>query len=209
MVAHLMNTVTFEDIKNRIVYRLARKNELMEKEVPYVEYLDMDIIFYWHLNDENYGLIDNKIMKSLEDIDVNDLMLAAMENTPRILGVTISGIFSAINEYLEDPRLDNLIVDDYCPLYVMTNKIKYNGAATLLYTGLLNKVAEKFGTDLYIIPCSIHELILVKKEPGMDVDLNYMKELVCNVNQTELKEEDILSNSLYYFSREKGEITIL
>lgn len=206
----LKNMTNFEAIKDRVVYKLTRKDEKLANEVSYVEYLDMMIVFYIKLDKENeYALVTKEIAENFK-ADTDDLMLAAMENTPRILGASVRGIFDAINYSLSKAgspflfgELDNIDV----PLMVLTNNINTYGASTMLYTNLMKGIANRLNKDLYIIPCSIHELILAPVEESQDV--NYMIEMISNVNDTELPKEEILSYSLYQYKRETNEITIV
>ena len=170
-----VENMTFDAIKNKVVYKLVRKDEKLANEVSYVDYLDMMIVFYIKLDEKRYALITKEIAENLQ-ADTDDLMLAAMENTPRILGASVRGIFDVINYNLMKAGspflfegLDNIDV----PLMVLTNNINTYGASTMLYTDLMKGIANRLNTDLYIFPCSIHELILAPVEEGQDI--NYLK----------------------------------
>lgn len=47
------------------------------------------------------------------------------------------------------------------PMYIMTNEQEVNGASVLLYDNVLESFALEKKTDFYILPSSIHEVILV------------------------------------------------
>lgn len=208
MVKHVRE-MRFEDVKDKVVFRLARKTEELVKSIPHVDYLDMEVIFYIALSGDSYALITNEILEKL-NVNTSDLMLAAMENTPKKLGFKLQGILSTIAEYIGLPmEPDDIVMDSMCPMYVATNDFSYNGSGVLLYENLMKNIAEKFQTDLYIIPCSIHELIIVQKEAIPLENISDIKDMISCVNQNEVKEEDILSDSLYYFNRETSEITIV
>ena len=65
--------------------------------------------------------------------------------------------------------------------------------------------AKKIQCNFYILPSSIHEVILLPVENEND-DIGRLKEMVYEVNHTELSEEEILSDSIYMFNRENGNI---
>lgn len=206
---NLNNLTDFEQVKDKIVYRLAKKDDKILDIMPHVNYLDMIVIFYIKLDYDHYAQITNDLAAKL-NADTDDLMLAAMENTPRILGASVRGIYDAINYSLSKAgspflfeKVDNIDV----PLMVLTNNINTYGASTMLYTDLMKGIANRLNRDLYIIPCTIHELILAPVEATQDV--NYMIEMISNVNDTELPKEEILSYSLYQYKRETNEITIV
>lgn len=199
----------FEEIKNNVVFTLAPKDEKLAKEIPHKDYLDLMIKFYIKLNDTNYALINNEVIEHL-NINEEDLMVTAMQNTPRMLGYKLKGIFSTIaeitgceNEIYDIAQLDDLLV----PLQVLTNHIGTYGAGVILYPNLMENIAEKFQSDLYIIPCSVHEILIYKNCEQMDEDA--LKEMIIHVNDNEVPKEDILSYNLYFYSREKKEISIV
>ena len=202
--------------KEKIIYKLINKenNSVLLETVPYVDYLDMAIIFYQVLDgfDEGEGTCAIITNKQLEDADMklSDLMTYASENTPRILGLKINGILSSIAEYSGDESLVEALeaelgIDaDTFPLYVATNKVASNGAAVILYKDMLKAMAAKLKSDLYVIPCSVHEVILVRVMKNCQMNTDEIRRLITEVNQTELTFSDVLSDSLYYFSRDTG-----
>lgn len=208
MVKHVRE-MRFEDVKDKVVFRLARKTEKLVESIPHVDYLDMEVIFYIALSGDSFALITNELLEKL-GVDTNDLMLAATENTPKKLGFSFRGILSAIAEYMGLPMTpDDIVMDSECPMYVATNDYCYNGSGVLLYENLMKNIAEKFQSDIYIIPCSVHELIIVKEDAIPIENISDVKDMISCVNQNEVEEKDVLSDSLYKFSRETGEITII
>ena len=47
------------------------------------------------------------------------------------------------------------------PIHVLTNSTGRYGAAAMLYTGKIRELADSTGTDLVILPSSLHEVLLV------------------------------------------------
>lgn len=82
-------------------------------------------------------------------------------------------------------------------------------ASAIFREDLLNQFAEKQGCNLFILPCSVHELLLLKQEEGIDV--RHLKEIVREVNDEsgEIKQEDKLSDSIYYYDRESRRIELV
>lgn len=85
------------------------------------------------------------------------------------------------------------------PMYIATNYDKLNGASVLLYPNLLRDFAERIGSDFYILPSSVHELIFLPDMLGMDI--GDMKTMVRDINGSEVAEDEILSDSVYFYSR--------
>ena len=77
----------------------------------------------------------------------------------------------------------------------------------MLYKEKLKKISERLKSNLYILPSSVHEVILI---PADDmIDPMVLKDMVYQVNRTQLKTEEILSDSVYFFSYEKNEIMLM
>lgn len=91
-------------------------------------------------------------------------------------------------------------------MYVITNAKGINGASCLLYPAVIKNLALKLDSDLYILPSSIHEIIAVKANGTMNKKA--FREMVFDVNRTQVPEEDILSDNVYFYSRDRDAITL-
>ena len=91
------------------------------------------------------------------------------------------------------------------PMYVITNMQYDNGASTIFYDDALERISEMIGTDLYIMPSSIHEVIAISTDMGTPEDLS---EMVRKVNGSMVSVEEQLSNNVYYYSAEKKDLTL-
>ena len=201
----------FNNVKEYIVYKVINRDRNLEllKNIPYVNYLDLAIVFYQLLpetvNEEEKQaiLITNKQLM-LWEVGVSEIMNAASNNTQRIMGFKIRGILSTIAKYLGDINMFEISKEEELeiPLYVVSNKISYYGAAVLLYKDFLKALAAKFKSDIYIIPCSVHEIIVLKSIKGYQIDTSELRDMIVHVNQHNLPEDQILSSNLYYYSRD-------
>lgn len=81
-------------------------------------------------------------------------------------------------------------------MYVVTNADKIGGAATIVYSDALEKLSEQLGTDLIILPSSVHEVIALSAE-GLAPE--EMANMVVEVNENELLPEDKLSDHVYRY----------
>ena len=79
----------------------------------------------------------------------------------------------------------------------------------MLIYSILDKIGEKAGMDYYVLPSSIHE-VLIAKDDGQ-VTKNMLKELIHEGNRTEgiVRKEDILSDNVYRYSRKAKELKIV
>ena len=89
-------------------------------------------------------------------------------------------------------------------MYVLSNKSRVEGAACMLYPNLIQDFAEAIQSSFYIIPSSIHELLLLPTkhfEESQEVT-----SMIQEINDTQVSVEEILSYSLYLYDREEQKI---
>lgn len=83
-----------------------------------------------------------------------------------------------------------------CEMYVISNREKCKGAASILNRALLQSFAKEHNCDaLCVLPSSLHEAILVPLQGEYHIeDFNAM---VCEINETQVAPEDVLVNRAY------------
>ena len=85
-------------------------------------------------------------------------------------------------------------------MYVLTNQSKTNGAGVLVQDGVLEKVGGMIGSDFYVLPSSIHEVLIVPDNGNMR--LAELEDMVREVNATQVAPEDLLSDKVQYYDLE-------
>lgn len=90
-------------------------------------------------------------------------------------------------------------------LYVITNTKGLNGACSILYENNIHELATKLGTDLYILPSSIHECIAL---PVGAVELCDVAGMVETANRTEVSADEQLSDHVYYYNKDTRIFTL-
>ena len=191
----------YENVKDELYAKLIGKdsnNKLLE-HVPYKEFLDLAIVVYFDVSKwcgMNASVLVKKEHIKMWGIDEEELFDLAIKNAYIKNGYSISNIFDLLGANLKDTIQNSL------PMYVMTNKIKYYGAICMIYEDAIKEFCINNNCDVYIIPSSIHEIIIV---PLSDEKLGYnINDAISIVNETELDREDVLSNHGYIYSRENG-----
>ena len=185
-------------------------NRELLNSVPYRKVCDLAVVYYAVVDICENGvasiLLRNEHLKLWGKTEA-DLYELALENYRRIFSITSRNLDDIILELMnckEDISFDeNTIV----PMIVVTNNKKLNGAAAILFPDELQKIADKMGADLYILPSSVHEIILLSTDNTMTVD--ELKETVCFVNSNELRQEEVLSDNVYLFNRHNPSIEIV
>lgn len=201
----------YEKCKDNISFKLINyeKNKELLEDIPHIKYLDLAIVFYYllegGLNETSSILIRNSHMEHW-GVDKVDLMVQAQNNTPRLLQSEIRSLTDVVKEILADNPMAITPEDEPMDqtMYVLTNKLKLYGACCILYKNLLEEFAEQHDCDFYIIPSSVHEVLLVPC--SKELDSEYLTSLVQEVNSSELSTEDILSDHVYLYSRKNKEV---
>ena len=203
----------FDTIKDKIVYKVVnyRSNEKLLEQVPHKRILDLAVVFYCLLDNE-YGrsataLIYNNNLKNW-NVTIDDVYKAAVKNTPDLLHSKISSMAALFEKCGVNVDGEEVDLKDYVPsdMYVLTNESKLNGAACILYENVLYDFAQKLGADLYILPSSVHEVILLPKLSMFEKDelVNMVKE----VNTEGVAADEVLSDHVYEYNRTERLITM-
>lgn len=201
----------FEKVKDKIIYSLVDygRNQETLKDVPYIPFCDLAVIFrLWVGNDGNgsWSAMIRRDHMELWGVDTQTLYELAKANTPRLFPAEIKSMAQAMRELMGDGSWEGHMDElEDTPLYILSNRDGVKGAAAVLYEGVLETFAGQMGADLWILPSSIHEVLLMPCDESRDVE--GLKEMVRFINQEEVPEEDILSNNVYRYSRGTGRVT--
>ena len=161
-------------------------------EFPHKEFCDLLIVYRVKVSDEATTRITNALMDTL-GLTLEEIDEAARKNDKDIWKAISMGdmLRSTGNDFGYDAMLDVF-------MQIITNEDGRYGAASITDPEFMEKMAEKYNGDFYIIPCSIHECILL---PGMmGSDVGALRTMVGSVNSEELAPGDILSDSVYFYN---------
>lgn len=189
------STLDFEKVEGKIYPRIANyeKNREELKNLPHRRVEDLVIYYVISLSEMVEGVATTKVNYPLLDkwgVTEEDLYSTSIRNLDKV-GFKIQSLAEfipiPINE-VEDPQL-----------YVVTTDNMLHGSCAILNTDLLDEAKNRIG-DFYIIPSSIHEILLTPISNGVEaVDLaNLIKE----VNSTQVDTVDQLSDTLYMYDGE-------
>lgn len=211
--------LNYESAKEHIVYKLVNteKNRELLEHIPHVPFHDLSIVFEYlisqgDMSQGNTGstsiLIHNEYMNAW-NADTEELYRTASINTPLLRKFEIKSIGDVLDEVLDDTEdiKEFEVPCDIVPMYVLRNKSKVLGAACILYPNLLSDFAAACGSDLFIIPSSIHEtLILPYADPSESGDI---KNMIRDINRTAVTTEDVLSDNLYFYEQSPDKLQMV
>ena len=218
----------YEKAKGRIVYKLIHydKNRELLKNIPHREYLDLAIVYYYLVDMKEFAnatiLIHNKHLDYWK-VDESELYRLATENTPKLLKMHFCGMMDVLKElteedfWLEDKEKtengDNRVFmeahseKDVTGMYVLSNVSRLYGASAILYEDVLEYCYERLGGNFFILPSSVHEVILVPDEG--QITREKLSQMVREVNATQVDEQEQLSDFVYYYNAENRGIVRL
>ena len=197
---------SFENVRDRICYRLVgrRRNEKMLRDMPHIEFLDMAICFYYAYCGEQLGEGMIPVFNchlEMWKTSTAELYRLAQENTPRLYPWVCDSVGSMLDWEEGDVFLDEI------PMKILTNNKRNHGAAALIYPHVLEAVTEQGAKGYYIFPCSVHEVILAA-DIGMGTAEEF-KQMIVDINDTQLPLDEVLSDSLYYYDTAEKRIKII
>jgi len=203
----------FEQMNEKIMFKLinGEENKELLQDIPHMPYFDLAVVFYLllRIDERNQvsALIHNEHMEAWRT-DVEELYRLASINTPKTLPATLRNMSEVMKEILgllEGLGLDES--DETMPLYVLVNQTGLNGAIAVLYPDILKRFSEEKQADLILLPSSLHEMLIVLDDEEMEYE--HLQQMVESINEAEVPRADRLSNNIYRFSQESGEIDII
>ncbi len=195
---------SWEEAKDKVSIEVINQewNKTKLENVPYVKLLNLAVIFRFMINEITSCVITNEMLKRW-NITEDTLIEAAFLNMKETK-FTIKKVADVLREKMGvDLSCEEI---DECPLYIMSNESQVFGASGLVRKDLLKEFVHKIGKDIFVLPSSIHEVLLV---PATDeVEVEYLKEMVKCVNESSVDKADWLSDNIYFFGRDKAKLEI-
>ena len=84
-------------------------------------------------------------------------------------------------------------------LYVLSNQTGINGAICMLYDNVIKDFADTIGSDLIILPSSIHEVLILPDSHDQKYEM--FRHMVRSVNAEDVPKEEVLSDEIYLYRR--------
>ena len=211
--------LNFESVKRSVVYKLinTEKNGELLEDILHMDFLDLSIVFQCLVSEDELGMASmlvHNVHLRLWDVTVEELYKAARENTPKLMPHTIKSMAEVLLEIEESENPEGFDRDEHMeeyadkvPMYVLSNEKRVEGAACMLYHNLIRNFSDITGSSLYIIPSSVHELLLL---PTKDTEeKEEIRSMIKEVNDMQVSGDEILSYTLYYYDREAGKICMV
>ena len=181
--------------------------------LPHRELHDKSVIYRILLGKEADGIqsvvVTNDLQKSW-DVSEERLFKLASENTKELFPPVIQSMSEVMANFLgaDMPELGADEMEEIMgssPLWLVSNDIGVNGASMMVYSDVLEEVAERVDDDVFVIPSSLHEILAV---PASGMDPKDIADMVKDINQNTVNVEDRLSNQVFHFDRDARQLTV-
>ena len=206
-----------KDAKEKIVFELINttQNESYLKQLPHREFQDLSIVYKVMIKEDENGIQSTKVTNTLAErlgMSEEDLFKCAAENTRRLLPPTVRSMNDVMREmFVKDgmpEEIAEMMIREIPPeqtMWIISNSRGINGAVNMLYENELHELAENLGSDLYILPSSIHEVLAVSSDLTSPEEL---AEMVVQVNMEEVSLNERLSNQVYHYDKDLRKLTL-
>ena len=206
-----------ECAKDKIVFQLinTEQNKEMLANMPHREFKDLSVIYRMVVKIDGEGIASTPIHHGLAEtlgFTEEQLFKLAAENTKRLLPPVVKSMNDVMRDiFMKDgmpPEIADMMLGEMPPeqqMYVISNNKGINGAVSMLYEDGLHDLAEKLGSDLYIMPSSIHEVIAVSTDLG---NPNELAAMVAEINMDQVALDERLSNQVYHYDKELRKVTL-
>lgn len=216
-ICGLVKGITSQYVLNNTVISLHSKELTPEYIAPhnlYREYLDMCITYDVRLNaDRPNNEIAIRLSEDLAKecgINESDFYEKAVENSVRLRPAEIKSQASLIDEAEGVPPHVKAIAMEQALLhkkYSISNPYGYEGAAVILYPGILEQVSVIMGGSYYLLPVSRTEFYAAPIDKANNI--GELKEAVAISAEREEKDLNALTKSLYLYNKEDKKVRIL
>ena len=88
------------------------------------------------------------------------------------------------------------------PLFCLTTGDKMFGASLMVREDILSKAAELLGDNFFILPSSLHEVLIIPE--SLADDAHVLVQMVKDVNEAEVLPKERLSDKVQFYDRESG-----
>ena len=197
----------YSKVREKLFVRLcnAEQNGEVLQAAPHRLFADLalpcHVIMDTHSGSFGSILLTHELTRD-HDISEDELFRDALESSSRLMPAELMPLGSLLYELSErspqagseaggkDTRHDS-------PFYVLTNPLRINGASALFYPGIMAMLSEELSCSYYILPSSVNELLILP-DNGIP-DLEWLENMVCDVNRMYVDKKDFLSDNVYYY----------
>ena len=202
----------FDTVKERITCRLvnAEQNAEYLSDKPHTMIADLAVTYYVIIGKDGNGTMTAPVTNHLmEDygVDAKTLHQIAKDNMESLNTTTFKSLSEVMIEMIGAEGAELMGVNpspEEEQLYVLSNIDQLHGAAALLNDTKMSEINARFPNGFYILPSSVHEVLIVPKTEL--TDLKTLEDMVREINATQVALEDRLSDHVYAYDAKERSI---
>ncbi len=203
--------MTREGIRNKVFVKLVNSKSNTEHLKDLVRLpVEGGFTLTAYINMDN--LSGNAMIQITRDMaeqmgyDERELMQDAMRNTMSAHPAKLVEMQKVMMDMAGLRKLepeDNLLSESPAPvcdltMLILSNTDLYFGSAALFYPEIRQQIADVTGGSFYILPSSVHELIILPDNGCQDEQA--LAQMVRSVNSAEVQPEEQLGNKVLYYN---------
>ena len=211
-VQNLYGSVSdYDSVRQNLLMRLCDRdtNQAYLRNHIYTEEGDFAITYHVVLEKDKTGIVSTPVTEPMlemwgvtreelhqdalrSDLPQNKPILCRVEEQIKSMQGTAPGLQT---NYLQRNSLPEM-QEGEINLFILTNEELMDGAAMIAHRDVLEKAGELIGGDYYVLPSSIHEVMII---PSNGQSAAGLQGMVHEINQTEVDVEDRLSDKVQYY----------
>ena len=185
----------------------AERNKGMLESVPHKEIEDMAVVYRFLVGDSPAGagsiLVTNQMLDNY-GVTAEQLHQDAISNAPEIRPLVIEGMAEVLAKQMGVDNLEALgfnIPPEQEQMFVASVEGNIHGAGVLAYQDFMDQAAERAGGSFFILPSSIHEVLIIPDNGKFDTAS--LEKMVREVNATTVDIADQLTDNVYHYDAEE------
>jgi len=196
----------WEEFRRKVFMRLINKERNAEQleSIPYRDFMDLAIVYYYSVDlegDVQGTLIISKEHVELLGITEEELHQVAESNYQRYQPAKLRCMQDLLYDLGRKVGVEIYEAKECYPyMFVLTNTKGMFGAVSMTSDVELECFAKRIGKGFYILPSSVHEVILVPENKEFCIE--YFASMVREINETQLDPTEVLSDSIYFYDKE-------
>lgn len=198
----------YDSMKDKLAVEVvsAERNKDLLETVPHKDIEDMAVVYRFVLGDTQAGtgsiLVTNQLLDNY-GITAEQLHEDALKNAPEIRPLVIEGMGEVLAKQMGVEDLEMLglnIPPEQEQMFVASVEGNVHGAGVLAYQNFMDQAADRVGGSFFILPSSIHEVLIIPDNGKFDT--TSLENMVREVNATTVDPTDQLTDSVYHYDAE-------
>ena len=192
----------YQDMKPKLMTELIpqKGNEDRLSDVPHEKIEDLALIYRVDFGETSGGrmstVVTNQMMEEF-GISQEQLHQDALESAAALHPASLRSMQEVMASMMgmePEPPMPSEPV-----MLVATTDGAFMGASVIQYPGFMDMAAEKVGGDFFVLPSSIHEVLLIPDDGK--ADFHELAAMVQSINETQVAPADRLSDNVYHYDK--------